>query len=76
MILQDDGTYDSMGDDKVEALEHVAMHQQVNGDENSQIYCDNDESPALFVSKFLTLQQQQDEDQHCHIFHTKAGIQG
>jgi hypothetical protein len=24
----------------------------------------------------LTLQQQQDEDQRCHIFHTKAGIQG
>src|SRR3989337_1577903 len=38
--------------------------------------CDNDASPALVVSKVLTLQQHQEEDQRCHIFHTKAGIQG
>ena len=76
MILQDDGTYDSMSDGEMEALEHVAMHRQVNEDEDSQIFCDNDSSPALVVSKVLTLQQQEEEDQRCRIFHTKAGIQG
>jgi hypothetical protein len=76
MILNDDGTYDSMSEDEMEALEHVAMHRQVNEDEDAHIYCDNDASPALVVSKVLTLQQHQDEDQRCHIFHTKAGIQG
>ena len=70
------GTYDSMSEDEMEALEQVAMHRQVNEDEDNHIYCDNDSSPALVVSKVLTLQQHQDEDQRCHIFHTKAGIQG
>ena len=76
MILNDDVTYDSMSKDEMEALEQVAMHRQVNEDEDAQIFCDNDSSPTLVVSKVLTLQQQQDEDQRCHIFHTKAGIQG
>jgi hypothetical protein len=76
MIANDDGTYDSMSEDKMEAIEHVAMHRQVNEDEDDQVFCDNDPSPALVVSKILTLQQQQGEDQCCHIFHTKEGIQG
>jgi hypothetical protein len=54
----------------------LAIHRQVNEDEDSQVYCDNDSRPALVVSKILTLQHQQEEDQHCHIFHTKEGIQG
>ena len=73
MILNDDGTYDSMSEEEMEALEQVAMHWQVNN-EDDQIFCDEDSSPALVVSKVLTLQHQQDEDQRCHIFHTKAGI--
>jgi len=76
MIANADGTYDSMSEEEMEALEHVAMHRQVNEDEDDQVFCDNDLIPALVVSKILTLQQQQDEDQRCHIFHTKAGIQG
>ena len=76
MNLDDDGTYDSMSEEEMEALEHVAMHRQVNEDEDAQVFCDNDSSTALVVYKILTLQQQQDDDQRCHIFHTKAGIQG
>ena len=77
MILNDDGTYDSMSEGKIEALEQVAMHQQVNNDdEDDLLFCDEDSSPALVVSKVLTLQHQQDKDQRCHIFHTKAGIHG
>ena len=76
MIINDDGSYDSMSDDEMEALEHVAMHRQVNEEEDRQVFCDNDSSPNLVVSKVLTLQHQQDDDQRCHIFHTKAGING
>jgi hypothetical protein len=76
MIANDDGTYDSMSEDEMEALEHVAMHRQVNKKEDAQVYCDNDSSPTLVVSKVLTIQQQQDKDQRFHIFHTKAGING
>ena len=76
MIINDDGSYDSMSDDEMEALEHVAMHRQVNEEEDHQVFYDNDSSPNLVVSKVLTLQHQQDDDQRCHIFHTKAGING
>jgi hypothetical protein len=77
MILNDDGTYDSMSEEEMEALEQVGMHRRVNEDEDDQVFCDEDSSPALVVSKVLTLQQQeQDEDQRCHIFHTEVGING
>src|SRR4051812_24546014 len=77
MILNDDGTYDSMSEGEMEALEQVAMHRQVNNeDEDDQVFCDEDSNPDLVVSKVLTLQHQQDEDQRCHIFHTKDGING
>ena len=72
----DDNTYDSMSEEEMEALEHVAMHQQGNEDEDDQVFSDKDSSPTLVVSKVLRLQHQQDEDQHCHIFHTKVGING
>ena len=52
------------------------MHRQVNEDEDDQHFCENGSSPALLVSKVLVLQHQQEEDQRCHIFHTKAGING
>ena len=76
MILNDDGTYDSMSEDEMEAIEQVAMHRRVNEDEDDQVFCDEDTSPALVVSKVLALQHQQEEDQQCHIFHPKAGING
>ena len=67
MILNDDGTYDSMSEDEMEAIEQVAMQRRVNEDEDDQVLCDEDTSPALIVSKVLTLQHQQEEDQRCHI---------
>ena len=48
----------------------------MNEDEDDQVFCDEDSCPALVVSKVLTLQRQQGEDQRCHVFHTKAGING
>ena len=60
----------------MEALEQVAMHRRVNEDKDDQVFCDEDSSPALVVSKVLTLQHQQDEYQCCRIFHTKVDING
>ena len=74
MSLNDDGTYESMSYEEMEVLEQVAMHWRVNEDDDDQVFCDEDSSPALVVSKVLTLQHEQEEDQRCHIFHTKADI--
>ena len=76
MIINEDIEYDSMSEGELEALEDVARHMQINDDENAQVYCDNDVISSLVVSKVLTLKQEDDETQRCHIFHTKAGIQG
>src|SRR5215216_6699841 len=76
MILNDNGTYDSMSEEEMEAIEQVEIHRQVNKDKDDQIFCDKDSSPALVGSKVLTLKHQQQEDQRCHIFHTKVGING
>ena len=59
MILNDDGTYNSTSEGEMDALEQVAMHQQVN-DEEEQVFCDEDSSLGLVVSKVLTLQHQQE----------------
>ena len=75
MILNDDGTCDSMSEREMDALEQVSMHWQVN-DEEEQVFCDEDSSPALVVSKVLTLQHHEEEDQRCHIFHTNSSING
>ena len=70
MILNDDGTYDSMSEGETEALEQVAMHRQVN-DEDEQVFCNEDSSPALVASKVLTLQHHQEEDQRCRTIQVK-----
>ena len=56
MITNDEGTYYSMSDEEMKALEHVTMNQWVNEEEDDQVFCDNDSRTALFVSKVLTLQ--------------------
>ena len=38
MILNDDGTYDSMSEEEMEALEQVAMYRRVNEDEDDQVF--------------------------------------
>ena len=50
-----------MSEGEMEALGQLAMHRQVNEDEDDQVFCDEDPSPTLIVSKVLTLQHQQEE---------------
>ena len=69
MILNDDGTYDSMSEDELEAIEQVAMHRRMNEDEDDQVFCDEDTSPALVLSKDLTLQHQQERPTMPHLPH-------
>ena len=76
MIINKDGEYDPISEGQMDALIQVSHHTQANDDEDGQVYFDNDASPSLVVSKVLTLQQEIDENQSFHIFHTKAGKQG
>ena len=47
MILNNDGTYDSMSEEEMEALEKVDMHRRVNEDEDDQVFCDMIRAPLL-----------------------------
>lgn len=49
MVINEDGEYKSMSEGEMESLQHVARHQHVN-QEDDQVLCDNDASPALVVS--------------------------
>ena len=60
----------------IQTSEDQERFVEVNEEKDAQVYCDNDSSPSLVVSKVLTLQHHQEEDQRCHIFHTKAVIHG
>ena len=62
MILNEDGEYDSISEGEMDALIQVHHHIQANDEEDGQVYCDNDASPSLVVSKVLTLQQELDEN--------------
>ena len=52
MIFNDDGTYDSMSEEEMEALEHVAMHRRMNEDEDDHVFVTTIRVPlSLSVSK-------------------------
>ena len=52
MILNDDGTYDSMSEGEMEALEQVAMHRQVNNeDEDDQVFVTKIQVPLLLFPR-------------------------
>ena len=76
MVINWDEEYKSMSEGQLEALQRVAQHQQVNKAKDVHVFCENDSSPALLVSKILILEQQDDNDIRCHVFHTKAGTNG
>lgn len=76
MVINEDEEYESMSEGQLEALERPAQHQQVNKAKDVHAFCENDSSLALLVSKILILVQEDDNDQRCHVFHTKAGIKG
>ena len=50
MILNDDGTYDSMSEGEMEALEQDAMHRQVNN-EDEQVFVMKTQVPHLLSPK-------------------------
>ena len=53
MILNDDGTYDSMSEGEMEALEQVAMHRQVNNEEeDDHIFVTKTQVPLLLSPRF------------------------
>lgn len=76
MVITEDGEYEFLSEDKLEALVKVARLQQEVG-EQEHVYCDVNPSPTLIVAKkALTLQLQDEPEQRCNLFQTKTRING
>jgi len=76
MVTLDNGDCESMSEGEYEALVQVAHTQEAPPIEDLQLLCDHDASPSLVVTKVLTTQPHQHEDQRCNLFQTRAGING
>jgi hypothetical protein len=78
MITRDNGTVDYYSEGEYEAFVQavVAIEEDDIGDEEEHVLCTHDTSPSLIVTKVLTTQTQDLEDQRCNIFQTRAGIHG
>jgi hypothetical protein len=77
MIVNADGDRDSMSEDEYYALHQVALNPlDADHNEDEQIYCDGDDQPSLVVTRVLTTSLQDDQDQRCNLFQTRAGING
>ena len=74
MIVNAEGERDSMSEGEYYALHQVALNtldMEVNEDET--FYCDGDDQPSLVVTRVLTTSPQDDQDQRCNLFQTRAG---
>jgi hypothetical protein len=78
MITKDNGTIDYYDEDEYEAFVKAAIAMEADdmSDEEEHVLCTHDTSPSLVVTKVLTTQFQDLEDQRCNIFQTKADIHG
>jgi hypothetical protein len=77
MITRDNGTIDYYSEGEYEAFVQatIAIEADDIGDEEKHVLCTHDTSPSL-VTKVLSTQTQELEDQRCKILQTKAGIHG
>ena len=76
MLTDENGDTHSMSEGEYEALQQVAITEQAATMDAQELLCDHDASPSLVVTKVLTAQPQQCEDQRCNLFQTRAGING
>ena len=77
MIVNAEGESDSMSEDEYYALHQVAINTLDNeANEEENVYCDGDKNPSLVVTRVLTTSPQDDQDQRCSLFQTRAGING
>ena len=77
MVTHDNGDCEEMSEDEYEAMQMEALaHQDVEMHEQDHHVCEHDPSPSLVVSKVLTTQAFENEDQRCNLFQTRAGING
>ncbi|KAK1697600.1 hypothetical protein QYE76_014297 [Lolium multiflorum] len=79
MITMENGDIETLDEDEYEALVQAAVeseeaYEQECGED--PLLCEHDPSPSLVVTRVLTTQPHDMEEQRCNIFQTRAGIGG
>ena len=79
MITMENGDIETLDEDEYEALVQAAVeseeaYEQECGED--PLLCEHDPSPSLVVTRVLTTQPHDVEEQRCNIFQTRAGIGG
>ena len=76
MFIHDNGDEEYLSEDEFDARVKEAMTRQRVEDDQELLMCELDASPSLVVTRILTTQAQEHEDQRSNIFQTRAGING
>ena len=77
MIVNAEGERDSMSEGEYYALHQVALNTlDMEANDEETLYCDGDDQPSLVVTRVLTTFPQDEQDQRCNLFQTRAGING
>ena len=77
MIVYAEGERDSMSEGEYYALHQVALNTlDMEANDEETLYCDGDDQPSLVVTRVLTTSPQDEQDQRCNLFQTRAGING
>ena len=70
MFIHDNGDEEYLSEDEFDARVKEAMARQRVEDDQELLMCEHDASPSLVVTRILTTQAQEHEDQHSNIFQT------
>ena len=64
-----------MSEGEYEAIAQLATLHHEDDEQDTQ-FCDGDTLPSLVVTRVLTTNMHEDEDQRCNLFQTRSGIMG
>ena len=70
------GDEEYLSEDEFEARVKEALARQNLEDDQELLVCEHDASPSLVVTRVLTTQVNENEDQRSNIFQTRADING
>ena len=76
MVTHENGECEEMSEEEMKLCNWKHSHIKMWEMQDHNHVCDHDASPSLVVSKVLTTQASNDEDQRCNLFETCAGING
>ena len=76
MFIHDNGDEEYLSEEEFDARVKEAMARQHLEEDQELLVCEHDASPSLVVTRVLTTQVNENEDQRSNIFQTRAGING